>query len=42
MCFQPIEEEVQYTSHPWSVLLSAHSRIDHACLYYLAQHDHRR
>jgi hypothetical protein len=42
VCFWPTEEEIQYTSHLCSVLLLAHSCVDHKCLYYLAQHDHRR
>jgi hypothetical protein len=40
--FRPTKEEVQHTSHSQSVLLSMHSWVNHACLHYLAQHDHRR
>jgi hypothetical protein len=42
VCIWPTKEEVQHTSYPWLVLLSAHSRVDHACLHYLVQHDHRQ
>jgi hypothetical protein len=41
VCFWPTKEEVQHTSHRRSVLLLAHSWVDHACLHYLAQLDHR-